>query len=49
MVYEGVGLTHVSGQGPVADSCEHGNESLGFIKGRDVELLYHHMSMCDKF
>jgi len=22
-----------SGQGPVADSCEHGNEPLGSIKG----------------
>jgi len=22
-----------SGEGPVADSCEHGNEPSGFIKG----------------
>jgi hypothetical protein len=24
-----------SGQGPVAGSCEHGNEPSGFIKGRE--------------
>jgi hypothetical protein len=24
-----------SGQGPVAGPCEHGNESLGSIKGRE--------------
>jgi hypothetical protein len=24
-----------SGQEPVAGSCEHSNESLGFIKGRE--------------
>jgi hypothetical protein len=23
------------GKGPVAGSCEHGNEHLGFIKGRE--------------
>jgi hypothetical protein len=29
-----------SGQGPAADSCEHSNETLGSIKGREVlELL----------
>jgi len=24
-----------SGQGPMADSCEHSNEPLGSIKGRE--------------
>jgi len=28
-----------SGQGPVAGSCEHGDESLGSIKGGGISWL----------
>jgi hypothetical protein len=28
-----------SGQGPVASSCEHGNELLGSIKGGELSEL----------
>jgi len=27
---------HLDQQGPVVESCEHGNEPSGFIKGRKV-------------
>jgi hypothetical protein len=34
---KGCGLDSAgSGQEPMAGSCEHGNESLHFLKGRDL-------------
>jgi hypothetical protein len=36
--WEGVGWMHLTQDRPVVNSCEHGNEPLGSIKGR--EFLY---------
>jgi hypothetical protein len=38
-----------SGQGPVADGCEHGNEPLDSIKGREFPDRLSEFSSSDKW